>query len=79
MVWHADQESVPLDHPAEPLPHAGARGTAVNHPAILRDRQGVTAVEYGIVAAFLCLSLLAIFNKFSTVLVTMFSNTVNGI
>ena len=46
---------------------------------VLRDRRGVTAVEYGIVAAFLCLSLLGIFTRFAAVLTTMFSGASNGI
>ncbi len=37
------------------------------------DREGVTALEYGIVAAFLCLSLLGIFHAFGSVLTTMFN------
>ena len=43
------------------------------------DRRGVTAVEYGIVAAFLCLSLLAVFAKFGNVLSTMFSKVSTSI
>jgi Flp pilus assembly pilin Flp len=43
------------------------------------DRRGVTAVEYGIVAAFLCLSLLAVFAKFGNVLSTMFSKVTTSI
>ena len=43
------------------------------------DRHGVTAVEYGIVAAFLCLSLLGIFTRFAAVLTTMFSGASSGI
>ncbi len=41
--------------------------------SIRLDRRGVTAVEYGIVAAFLCLSLLGVFSRFGTVISTMFS------
>jgi Flp pilus assembly pilin Flp len=37
------------------------------------ERQGVTALEYGIVAAFLCLSLLGIFHAFGSVLTVMFN------
>ena len=44
-----------------------------------RDLRGITAVEYGIVAAFLCLSLLAIFSRFGAVITSMFSTTVSGI
>ncbi len=43
------------------------------------DLRGVTAVEYGIVAAFLCLSLLGIFSRFGSVLSSMFSTATNGI
>ena len=43
------------------------------------DRRGVTAVEYGIVAAFLCLSLLGIFTRFASVLTAMFSGVSSGI
>ncbi len=45
----------------------------------LRDRRAVTAVEYGIVAAFLCLSLLGIFSRFGGVLTTMFTRASSGI
>ncbi len=49
-------------------------------PGLLRrDLRGITAVEYGIVAAFLCLSLLAIFSKFGGVLTSMFSTATSGI
>ncbi len=48
--------------------------------SVLRgDLRGITAVEYGIVAAFLCLSLLAIFSQFGNVLTSMFSRAANGI
>jgi Flp pilus assembly pilin Flp len=43
------------------------------------DRSGVTAVEYGIVATFLCLSLLGIFTRFGSVLLTMFSGVTTSI
>ena len=55
----------------------GARGPVSR--LVLRDRRGVTAVEYGIVAAFLCLSLLGIFTRFAAVLTTMFSGASSGI
>jgi Flp pilus assembly pilin Flp len=45
----------------------------------LAERRAVTAVEYGIVAAFLCLSLLGIFRTFGSVLVTMFSGVSNAL
>ncbi len=56
-------------------------GAGVYGPAsyLLRDRHGVTAVEYGIVAAFLCLSLLGIFTRFAAVLTTMFTGASSGI
>ncbi len=44
-----------------------------------RDGRGVTAVEYGIVAAFLCLVLLGIFSGFGGVLTTMFNRASSGI
>jgi Flp pilus assembly pilin Flp len=57
-----------------PLP-AGLR-----HIADLEsDCRGVTALEYGIVATFLCLSLLGIFSRFGSVLVTMFSGVTTSI
>ena len=43
------------------------------------QRRGVTAVEYGIVAAFLCLSLLGIFKAFGSVISTMFSGVSSGV
>ncbi len=46
---------------------------------LLRDRCGVTAVEYGIVAAFLCLALLGIFRSFGTVLSALFTGASSGI
>ncbi len=49
-------------------------------PRLLRgDLRGITAVEYGIVAAFLCLSLLGIFSRFGAVLTAMFTVATNGI
>ena len=47
--------------------------------ALRGDRRGITAVEYGIVAAFLCLSLLGIFTRFGGVLTSMFTTATNGI
>ena len=57
------------------------RGASLMVPVILlgrilqlgRDRRGVAAVEYGIVAAFLCLALLSIFKNFGTTLTTLFT------
>ncbi len=43
------------------------------------DTAGITAVEYGIVAAFLCLSLLAIFSSFGTAISGLFSKAASGI
>jgi pilus assembly protein Flp/PilA len=40
---------------------------------LLRDRRGVTALEYGIIAGVLGLSLIAVFKKFGTTLSTLFS------
>ena len=58
-----------------------AGGTAmITQCNLLRgDLRGITAVEYGIVAAFLCLSLLSIFSRFGSVLTAMFSTATNGI
>ena len=48
--------------------------------SVLRgDRRAITAVEYGIVAAFLCLSLLAVFSGFGNALTSMFSRAATGI
>ncbi len=44
-----------------------------------RDLRGITAVEYGIVAAFLCLSLLSIFTRFGSVITSLFSTATSGI
>ncbi len=43
------------------------------------ERRAVTALEYGIVAAFLCLSLLGIFHAFGSVLTTMFNGVDNSL
>jgi Flp pilus assembly pilin Flp len=40
---------------------------------ILRDRRGVTALEYGIIAGVLGLSLIAIFKSFGGHLSTLFA------
>ena len=45
----------------------------------VRDRRGVTAVEYGIVAAFLCLALLSIFRSFGSSLTTLFDRVATGL
>jgi Flp pilus assembly pilin Flp len=43
------------------------------------DRRAVTALEYGIIATFLCLALLGIFTRFGSVLTTMFSGVTTSI
>ena len=43
------------------------------------DRRGITAVEYGIVAAFLCVGLLSIFTKFGSTLTSMFLRVNTGL
>ena len=43
------------------------------------DRRAVTALEYGIMAAFFCLVLLGIFSRFGSVLTTMYNGVGNGI
>jgi len=43
------------------------------------DRRAVTALEYGIVAAFLCLALLGIFRGFGSTLTAMFSNVTTSL
>lgn len=40
--------------------------------AIIRDRRGVTALEYGIIAGVLGLVLIAIFQGFGSTLTTLF-------
>ena len=45
----------------------------------VRDRRGVTAVEYGIVAAFLCLALVSIFKSFGTTLTALFTRVSTGL
>lgn len=40
---------------------------------LVRDRRGVTALEYGIIAGVLGLVLIAIFKSFGTTLSTLFS------
>lgn len=46
---------------------------------LARDPRAVTAVEYGIVAAFLCLALLGIFTSFGAAVTAMFTRASNGI
>ena len=64
---------------AHSLSHTLPTTAALRRGTLLDDRRAVTALEYGIVAAFLCLSLLAVFSKFGGVLSTMFSLTASGI
>ena len=47
--------------------------------ALLEDRRAVTAVEYGIVAAFLCLSLLAVFSRFGGAVASLFTTATSGL
>ena len=61
------------------MPQPATPPTDLARSRLRRDEQGVTAVEYGIVAAFLCLALLGIFSRFGTVLTTMFNNASSGI
>ena len=46
---------------------------------LVGDQRGVTAVEYGIVAAFLCLGLLGMFRGFGTTLTNLFTGVSNGL
>ena len=46
---------------------------------LLTDRRAVTAVEYGIVAAFLCLSLLAVFSRFGVTVSSLFTTATSGL
>lgn len=46
---------------------------------LLQAKAGVTAVEYGIVAAFLCLSLLGIFSRFGVAVSDMFNRASSGL
>jgi len=43
------------------------------------DQRAVTALEYGIVAAFLCLVLLGIFGAFGSTLTSMFSHVTTSL
>ena len=51
----------------------------LNGLRLIADRHAVTAVEYGIVAAFLCLSLLAIFSRFGTTVSSLFTTATSGV
>jgi Flp pilus assembly pilin Flp len=43
------------------------------------DHSGVTALEYGIIAAFFAVLLVAIFGNFGNVLVAMYGRVTSGI
>jgi Flp pilus assembly pilin Flp len=43
------------------------------------DRAAVTALEYGIIAAFFAVLLLGIFSRFGTTLSTMYTGVTSGI
>ncbi len=46
---------------------------------LIGERRAVTSLEYGIVATFLCLSLLAIFRQFGAAVTSMFNSATSGI
>jgi Flp pilus assembly pilin Flp len=46
---------------------------------LLADRAAVTALEYGIIAAFFAVLLVGIFGNFGKTLVTMFSGVTNSL
>ncbi len=43
------------------------------------DQRGITAMEYGIIAAFFCVSLVVIFSSFGSTVTAMFQRVTNGI
>jgi Flp pilus assembly pilin Flp len=43
------------------------------------DRRGVTALEYGIIAAFLCVGLVAVFANFGSTLTSLFVRVGSGL
>jgi Flp pilus assembly pilin Flp len=43
------------------------------------DRRGVTALEYGIIAAFLCVGLVAVFANFGSTLSSLFLRVGSGL
>lgn len=51
------------------------RATARGVTGMVGDERGVTALEYGIVATFLVVGLVAMFVNFSATLTTLFSTT----
>jgi len=46
---------------------------------LLSDQRGITALEYGIVAAFLCIGLVAIFVGFGSTVTSLFNGVETGI
>ncbi len=46
---------------------------------VMADRAAVTALEYGIIAAFFAVLLVGIFGNFGKTLVTMFSGVTNSL
>ncbi len=58
---------------------SGAAGSNRSRPALVADRVAVTALEYGIIAAFFAVLLVGIFGNFGKTLVTMFSGVTNSI
>jgi Flp pilus assembly pilin Flp len=43
------------------------------------DRRGITALEYGIIAAFMCVGLLVIFATFGSTVTSLFNSVESGI
>jgi Flp pilus assembly pilin Flp len=62
----ADGKSIPV------------RNSAIYH-RLWSDRLGVTTLEYGIIAAFFCVSLVAIFSKFGSTVTSLFNSVETGI
>jgi Flp pilus assembly pilin Flp len=50
-----------------------------NKGRLLADRAAVTALEYGIIAAFFAVLLVGIFGNFGKTLVTMFSGVTSSL
>jgi Flp pilus assembly pilin Flp len=59
------------------------KALVVRMPAVLlrlrSDRRAVTALEYGIVAAFLCVGLVAVFAGFGSTVSSLFTRVETGI
>ncbi len=49
------------------------------HQRWVADRAAVTALEYGIIAAFFAVVLLGIFSRFGATLTTLYSGVTSGI